>query len=152
MQNLPLTSKVKFRFGLACPGLARQKRNFTFEVNGRFCTRRRVTLYIWWIYVQGDLFLDPKSVTETGVIVSGEACSVQPDGTPDIFKLAEINKNISESKPCIVVKKPFLYENIAKKYVVLSLVHLERAIKNTVMNELAARVNDVAYDKWNSLP
>ena len=45
VQNLPLTSKVKFRFGLACPGLARPKRNFTFEVNGRFCTRRWVDLY-----------------------------------------------------------------------------------------------------------
>ena len=43
VQNLPLTSKEKFHFGLACPGLARPKRKFTFEVNGRFCTRRRVT-------------------------------------------------------------------------------------------------------------
>ena len=46
VQNLPLTSKVKFRFGLARPGQARPKRNFTFEVNGRFCTRRWVTLYV----------------------------------------------------------------------------------------------------------
>ena len=30
VQNLPLTSKVKFRFGLAWPGQARPKRNFTF--------------------------------------------------------------------------------------------------------------------------
>ena len=52
VQNLPLTSKVKFRFGLACPGLARPNRNFTFEVNVRFCTRRWVTLYIR--YQQGD--------------------------------------------------------------------------------------------------
>ena len=36
VQNLPLTSKHKFRFGLARPGQARQKRNFCFEVNGRF--------------------------------------------------------------------------------------------------------------------
>ena len=36
--NLPLTSKLKFRFGLACPCLARPKRNFGFEVNGRFAT------------------------------------------------------------------------------------------------------------------
>ena len=43
VQNLPLTSKEKFRFGLACPGLARPKRNFSY---GRFCTRRLVTLYM----------------------------------------------------------------------------------------------------------
>ena len=30
--NLPLTSKHKFRFGLACPGLARPKRNCCFDV------------------------------------------------------------------------------------------------------------------------
>ena len=36
--NLPLTLKLKFRFGLACPGLARPKWNFCFEVNGRFAT------------------------------------------------------------------------------------------------------------------
>ena len=36
VQNLPLTSKQKFRFGLVWPGLARLKRNFCFEVNGRF--------------------------------------------------------------------------------------------------------------------
>ena len=34
--NLPLTSKQKFRFGLACPDLARPKRNISFDVNGRF--------------------------------------------------------------------------------------------------------------------
>ena len=39
VQNLPLTSKQKFHFGLACPDLARPKRNFSFEVNGRFCKR-----------------------------------------------------------------------------------------------------------------
>ena len=39
VQNLLLTSEQKFRFGLACPYLARPKQNFTFEVNGRFCTR-----------------------------------------------------------------------------------------------------------------
>ena len=33
--NFPLTSKQKFRFGLACPDLARPKRNFSFDVNGR---------------------------------------------------------------------------------------------------------------------
>ena len=33
-QNLLLTSKQKLRFGLACPGLARPKQNFCFEVNG----------------------------------------------------------------------------------------------------------------------
>ena len=38
VKNLPLTSEQKFRFGLACPDLARPKRNFCFEVNGRFCT------------------------------------------------------------------------------------------------------------------
>ena len=38
VQNLPLTSKQKFRFGLDWPGLARPKRNFCFEVNRRFCT------------------------------------------------------------------------------------------------------------------
>ena len=36
--NLPLTSKQKFHFGLACPSLARPKWNFCFEVNGRFAT------------------------------------------------------------------------------------------------------------------
>ena len=36
VQNLPLTSDQKFRFGLACLGLARPKRNFSFEVNRRF--------------------------------------------------------------------------------------------------------------------
>ena len=45
VQNLTLTSKVKFHFGLVCPGLAKLKRNFTFEVNGWFCTSRWVTLY-----------------------------------------------------------------------------------------------------------
>ena len=45
MANLPLTSKVKFCFGLACPGLARPKWNFCFEVNGRFATSGMVTLY-----------------------------------------------------------------------------------------------------------
>ena len=44
VQNCPLTSKVKFRFGLARPGQGRPKWNFTFEVNGRFCSRRLVTL------------------------------------------------------------------------------------------------------------
>ena len=39
VQNLPLTSKLKFRFGLARSGQARPKRNFCCEVNGRFCTR-----------------------------------------------------------------------------------------------------------------
>ena len=34
--NLPLTSKLKFRIGLANPDLARPKRNFCFDVNGRF--------------------------------------------------------------------------------------------------------------------
>ena len=45
VQNLPLTSKKKFSFGLARPGQARPKQNFTFEVNRRVCTRRWVTLY-----------------------------------------------------------------------------------------------------------
>ena len=36
VQNLPLNSNQKFRFGLARPGQARPKRNFCFEVNGRF--------------------------------------------------------------------------------------------------------------------
>ena len=36
--NLPLTSKQKFCFGLAWPGLARPKRNLCSEVNGRFAT------------------------------------------------------------------------------------------------------------------
>ena len=44
VQNLLLTSKLKFRFGLARPGQARPKRNFCFEVNGRFCTAWLVTL------------------------------------------------------------------------------------------------------------
>ena len=44
--NLLLTSEQKFRFGLACPGLARPKRNFHFEVNRRFWTSGMVTLYL----------------------------------------------------------------------------------------------------------
>ena len=42
--NLPLTSKQKFCIGLACPDLARPKRNFGFYVNGRFESTRCVTL------------------------------------------------------------------------------------------------------------
>ena len=38
VQNLPLTTKQKLRFGLTRPGKARPKRHFCFEVNGRFCT------------------------------------------------------------------------------------------------------------------
>ena len=44
VKNLQLTSRQKFRFGLACPGLARPKRNFCLEVNWRFCTSGMVTL------------------------------------------------------------------------------------------------------------
>ena len=36
VQNLLLTSKQMFRFGLARAGQVRPKRNFWFEVNGRF--------------------------------------------------------------------------------------------------------------------
>ena len=36
VQNLPLTSKQTFRFGLGRIGQARPKRNFCFEVNGKF--------------------------------------------------------------------------------------------------------------------
>ena len=43
--NLPLTPKQKFRFGLACPDLARPKQNFCFDVNGRFEVSCCVTLY-----------------------------------------------------------------------------------------------------------
>ena len=46
VQNLRLTSRQKFRFGLVCPGLARPKRNFCLEVNWRFCTSGMVTLYL----------------------------------------------------------------------------------------------------------
>ena len=35
-QNLLLTSKHKFRFGLASPGYARPKQNLCFDVNRRF--------------------------------------------------------------------------------------------------------------------
>ena len=42
--NLPLTSKYKFHFGLACPDLARPKRNFCVDVNGRFDPTCCVTL------------------------------------------------------------------------------------------------------------
>ena len=45
VQNTPLSSKQKFRFGLARPGQARLKRNYCFEFNGRFCTSCSVTLY-----------------------------------------------------------------------------------------------------------
>ena len=44
--NLLLTSKQKFRFGLARSGQARPIRNFCFGGNGRFESRRCVTLYI----------------------------------------------------------------------------------------------------------
>ena len=36
--NLPLSSKQKFCFGLAWPGLTRPKQKLCFEVNGRFGT------------------------------------------------------------------------------------------------------------------
>ena len=36
VQNPLLTSKQKFRFGLARAGQVRPKQNFWFEVNGRF--------------------------------------------------------------------------------------------------------------------
>ena len=36
VQNIPLTSKPKFHFGLACPGLARPKWNFCLAFKGRF--------------------------------------------------------------------------------------------------------------------
>ena len=38
VMNLPLTSKQKFRFGLARTGLDRPNRNFCFEVNEGFDT------------------------------------------------------------------------------------------------------------------
>ena len=44
--NLPLTSKQKFRFGLAWPDLDRPERNLCFDVNGRFGSTRCVTLYL----------------------------------------------------------------------------------------------------------
>ena len=50
--NLLLTSEQKFRFGLACPGLARPKRNFHFEVNRRFWTSGMVTLYLFALQVE----------------------------------------------------------------------------------------------------
>ena len=43
--NLPLASKHKFCFGLACPDLARPKRNFCFCVNRRFEPTYCVNLY-----------------------------------------------------------------------------------------------------------
>ena len=43
--NLPLILKQKFRIGLACPDLARPIRNFSFDVNRRFESTRRVALY-----------------------------------------------------------------------------------------------------------
>ena len=42
--NLPLTSKQKFCFGLTRSGQARPIRNFCFDVNWRFESRRCVTL------------------------------------------------------------------------------------------------------------
>ena len=36
VQNLLLTSRQKFHFGLARPGQAKPKRDYCFEVNGRF--------------------------------------------------------------------------------------------------------------------
>ena len=44
--NLLLTSNQKFRFGLARSGQARPIRNLSFDVNGRFESRRCVTLYL----------------------------------------------------------------------------------------------------------
>ena len=44
VQNLQLTSRQKFRFGLARPGQAKPKRNFCLEINWRFCTSGMVTL------------------------------------------------------------------------------------------------------------
>ena len=41
--NLPVP--LKFRFGLACPDLARPKRNFCVDVNWRFEPTCCVTLY-----------------------------------------------------------------------------------------------------------
>ena len=43
VQNLPLTSNHKFLFGLARSGKARPKRDFCFEVKGRFWTSVE-----WW--------------------------------------------------------------------------------------------------------
>ena len=43
--NLLLTLKQKFRFGLARSGQDRPVRNFCSDVNGRFESRRCVTLY-----------------------------------------------------------------------------------------------------------
>ena len=51
VQNLLLTSKHKFRFGLTCPALARPKRNFWTEVN-RFWTSVIVTLWTWVRFVK----------------------------------------------------------------------------------------------------
>ena len=38
VQNLRLTSRQKFRFGLVCPGLARPTRNFFLDLSRSFCT------------------------------------------------------------------------------------------------------------------
>ena len=48
VQNLLLTSKQKFRFGLVWPGLTRPKCYFFLEVNGRFWPTWWVTLYTSW--------------------------------------------------------------------------------------------------------
>ena len=44
--NLLLTSKPRFRIGLACPDRARTKWNFCFDANGRFESTRCATLFI----------------------------------------------------------------------------------------------------------
>ena len=62
--NLRLTSKEKFRFGLACPDLARQKRNFSLDVNGRFEPTWCVTLY--WLTANNHL----KNATRSQIGIS----------------------------------------------------------------------------------
>ena len=52
VQNVLLTSKQKFRFGLA-----RSKRNLCFEVNGRLCTSWMVTLYFDFGPIRAELYL-----------------------------------------------------------------------------------------------
>ena len=44
----PVDFRTKVPFGLACPGAgeARPKRNFCFDVNGKFESTRFVTLYL----------------------------------------------------------------------------------------------------------
>ena len=53
IQTSRLTSRQKFRMGLACTDLARPKRNLCFDANTRFESTRCVTLYFQFCFLLG---------------------------------------------------------------------------------------------------